>query len=238
MFGMNKRSYQPELMDLGPSYYTAEEYRDCLRKLGTIGRLLGGDRATFKDINRLSHVPTSILDVGCGGGWFTCRLAHRYPNAQVLGIDIDPQALYVARENIKIYEQQYNVSLKNLSFEHRTSPRLSEPEHSFDVVTATLLCHHLKDHELITFLGDAYRIARKAVILNDLHRHWLAYALFWLLSPFFFNRLIRYDGLLSIKRAFTRAELESYCAHAGIAIRFVHISWHWAFRWIVRIDTL
>lgn len=235
---MNKRSYQPELMDLGPSHYTPEEYRDCLRKLGMIGWLLGGDRATFKSIGILLNKPKSILDVGSGGGWFTCRLAHRYPDAQVVGIDIDADAVKLADENKKQYEHRYNLRLSNLTFEHRASTRLSEQARSFDVVTATLLCHHLKDHDVVTFLSDAKKIARNAVIINDLQRSRLAYALFWLISPLFFNRLIRYDGLLSIKKSFTHSELQNFAQQAGIPAQSIQISWNWAFRWVMRIDTV
>lgn len=222
-------------MDLGPSHYTPEEYRDCLRKLGMIGWLLGGDRATFKSIGMLPNKPTSILDVGSGGGWFTCRLAHRYPDAQVVGIDIDADAIKLADENKKQYEQRYKLRLNNLTFEHRASTRLFESAKSFDVVTATLLCHHLNDHDVITFLSDAKKIARNAVIINDLQRSSLAYALFWLISPLFFNRLIRYDGLLSIKKSFTYSELQNFAQHAGIPAQSINISWNWAFRWIMRI---
>jgi len=231
---MKKRSYQPELMDLGPSHYTHEEYVDCLEKLGVIGKILGGNRATRKAFAQLSPAPTSILDVGCGNGSNTLEIARLYPHARVVGIDIAPEAIIAAKSYKTAYETKHNIKLPNLSFELRTNPTLSEPAKGFDVVTATLLCHHLNDHELVDFFKAAHSIARQAVIINDLHRHPLAYALFWLVSPLFNNRLIRYDGLLSIKRSFTRKELISYLEVAGIAPDAYSITWYWAFRWIIR----
>lgn len=225
---MRKRTNQPELMDLGPSYYTHQEYTDCLYKLGIIGTLLGGDRASLRAFSKLAQPPTSILDVGCGGGSFTRKLAKKYPQAHVVGIDIDQQALVVADQGAK---------LANLTFQHRTNPELHEPQKSFDVVTGTLLCHHLTDEQIIQFLQAAKMIARHAIIINDLHRHPLAYAAYWLISPLFNNRMIRHDGLLSIRRSFTRSELEGYMQQAGFARGTWRVRWAFPFRWIITIDT-
>ncbi len=225
---MKARSNQLELMDLGPAYYTVEEYKDCLHKLGIIGTLLGGDQATLSAFAQLPSSPLSILDVGCGNGAFACKLARYYPQAHVVGIDIAPEAIALA--------QQYSSQNPHLLFEYRQSPELSEPAKSYDVITATLLCHHLTNEQFIQFLQAANTIARKAIILNDLQRHWLAYMLFWLISPLFNNRLIRYDGLLSIKRGFTRPELVDILKAAGFASRKYKIEWKWAFRWVITID--
>ncbi len=223
---MNKRSNQLELMDLGPAHYTAKEYADCLHKLGIIGTVLGGDRATLKAFAALPSPPGSILDVGCGGGSFTYKLAQRYPQATVVGIEIDAAALGSA----------HRYQRPNLTFQLRQQPELAEPDKSFDVVTATLVCHHLTDEQLINFFRSAGRIARKAIIINDLHRHPLAYAAFACIAPLFNNRLIRYDGLISIQRSFTRKELVRILLAADFSLQRFRITWHWAFRWIIVVD--
>lgn len=38
----------------------------------------------------------SVLDAGCGEGLFTAEIAGRYPDAQVIGFDVDAQAIAVA----------------------------------------------------------------------------------------------------------------------------------------------
>jgi malonyl-CoA O-methyltransferase len=43
--------------------------------------------------------PTRILDVGCGTGQGSRSLARRYPEARVIGLDISPAMLQVARQN-------------------------------------------------------------------------------------------------------------------------------------------
>lgn len=228
---LSKRSHEPELIDLGTSYYTAAEYRDCLYHLDRIGRFLGGNRATFKALNKLKFIPQSILDVGCGSGQFTIRLAEHYPEAKIEGIDISDEAIEIARENLKKVQN----TLPHVQF---FSSYLHEIPTQFDVVTATLVAHHLSDEELISFLKQACQTAKRAVILNDLHRHFLASLSFNLITPLLFpNRLIKHDGSLSIKRAFTRQDWWRYLEAAGINKKACSITWHWAFRWIVMIDT-
>ncbi len=226
---MNKRLEQPEWIDLGPAYYTTHEYEDCLRQLGRIGKLLGGDRATFWAIDRLTQPPRTILDVGCGGGFLTWRLARRYPQAQVVGIDISKEAIAFA---------QRQPSLSNLSFQLAEKHTLDYPSGHFDVVTSTLVCHHLTDEALVAYLQQATQLARHAVIVNDLHRHPLASIGFAAAAGLFFrNRLIWHDGLLSIKRAFKWSDWIRYLQAAGIPLESASLSWHWAFRWILSIDT-
>ncbi len=205
-----KRSDEKEWMDLG--HYTPEEYEETLYQLDLVGRYLGGNRATF---SALKSPPQSILDLGCGGGFFTQILAKRYPNAQVVGFDISEEAIQFAKRH----------QAPNLHFTTSTSE-------TFDLITATLVCHHMSDAELIQFLKDSSSQA-KTVILNDLHRCWLAYLGFWGISSCFFNGMVKHDGLLSIRRGFTRREWESLLKAAGI--RNYSISWHWPFRWIVLI---
>ena len=55
------------------------------QKLRDLDRLLGKPR------------PTSILDVGCGIGVTTRGLAHLYPDADVLGVDVSEDAISYAR---------------------------------------------------------------------------------------------------------------------------------------------
>jgi 2-polyprenyl-3-methyl-5-hydroxy-6-metoxy-1,4-benzoquinol methylase len=222
-----------EWMDEG--YYTPKEYEDCLYKLDRIGRFLGGDRATFWAFNQLKNKPTSILDVGCGGGLFTLKLAQRHPQGKVVGMDIAPEAIQFANQQLKMAVP----AVDNLEFVVSPTPRLQYPKDSFDIVTSTLVCHHLTDTEIITFLKDAFKIARQGIILNDLHRHFLATAGFALLAPLFFrNRMVMHDGLLSIKRGFIHRDWIFYLKEAGIPLAKVSLTWHWAYRWIVKIDAM
>lgn len=227
-----QRSTLPELIDLG--HYTSEEYHNCLYQLDRIGRLLGGDLATYWGFKQLKEAPKSILDVGCGGGLFTIRLAQRYPQAHVTGIDISQEAITFAKQQM----HKANSPLQNIEFYVPSQSKLNYPAHSFDVITSTLVCHHLQDEELIDFLKNAYRTAKKAVIINDLHRHPCALLSFKTIAPLLFrNRLILHDGPLSIQRAFKKQEWLQYLEKAQIPLEHCSLTWHWAFRWILLINS-
>ena len=229
---LTKRSHELEWMDLGKDFYNPLQYRDCLFQLDRIGRFLGGDRATFWALRQLPSPPHSILDVGCGGGLFTITLAKAYPGANIVGLDISPEAIAFAKERLN----SLKPSVSNVSFILSETPRLNE-QLTFDVVTATLVCHHLSDEELIEFIKQACRTAKQAVILNDLHRHLFATIGFAAAVPLFFrNKMIWHDGLLSIRRSFKRQEWVKILNAAGVDTACYTITWHWAFRWIVTID--
>ncbi len=230
---MKNRSTKLEKIDLGPSHYTSKQYQNCLYQLDRVGRFLGGDRASFWAFKQLKTSPKSILDVGCGGGLFTQRLAKSYPQATVTGIDLSHEAIDFAKRHLPSDKAPSRVH-----FLVPDSTHLNYPTHSFDVVTTTLMCHHLKDSELITFLKQAIRVAKHAVIINDLHRHSLAWLGFAAIMPFLFpNRLVWHDGLLSIRRSFTCIDWISLLNEADIPLNRCSITWHWAFRWTVTIDT-
>lgn len=227
---MKIRSREPEFIDLGSGHYTTQEYHDCLYQLGRIGKYLGANKAILKTFNTLPYQIHSILDVGCGGGAFARQLAENFKNTQITGIDINPQAIELA--------QKCNGDLKNLKFELRTTPELNEPPKSYDIVTATLVCHHLSDEQIIDFLKRAKLVARKCIIINDLQRSRLSYFGASILMPLFFpNRLVKNDSLLSIKKSFTYSDWIYYLKSADVDPKNYSISWHWPFRWIVKINT-
>lgn len=227
-----QKSHKRELLDLGPKNYSLKEYKHCLYQLEKIGLWLGGDSATLKAFSSLKKAPCSILDVGCGLGAFTLRLAQKYPQAKVLGIDLNPDAIGEALKNKRVYEKKSGFSLTNLDFQVKKFEELKKNQ-SFDVVTSTLFCHHLNDKELIGFLKKATDRSESAVIINDLQRSSRAYCLFWLISFLFKNRLIRSDGLLSIKRSLIKEEWISRLKRAEI--NHYSVEKRRGFRFIVKI---
>lgn len=228
MFISMKRCQQKELIDLGPDFYTQTEYHDCLKKLFWVSKVFGFFRST-KMV--LKHFPTatSLIDIGCGGGLFLLNLHRFFPSIKMRGIDINPEAIAYAKLNQKRY-----AANKSINFVLQNKPQINFSPGEFDIILATLVCHHLSDEELVCFFRDATSVAGQAVIINDLHRHPLAYGFYALLSPLLFrNRLITHDGLISIKRSFKRSELHVLLLKAGI--RNFQIKWCWPFRWQIII---
>jgi len=221
---ISKRSNEKELIDLGPDFYTEIEYKHCLEQLFKINKLIGFFRATVKFLNKLPSNLT-VLDIGCGDGLFILHLNRFFPNMKFQGIDVNPKAIQLAKKNLK------KQTIKNLNFKLSSQPELILPPNSIDIILSTLVCHHLTDEELIEFLKRSYHSVRKAVVINDLHRHFFSYFFYKLLSPFFRNRLITHDGLISIKKGFKRQEWIGLLNRAGI--NNYQIQWGFPFRWRV-----
>ena len=226
---MKQRSQEKELMDLGPAFYTPEEYADCLKILFKVSRVFGFFNHTVRLLRRFP-ANASLVDVGCGGGLFLLNLSKYYPQMNLRGIDVSETAIALAHNELQRWKKK-KAGIK-LDFELQRHMALELPKLSVDLVLTTLVCHHIDQDDLIIFLQTAYHAARKAVIINDLHRHALAYWFYKHLSPWLFrNRLITHDGLVSIQRSFTRMEWHAILRQANI--NNYRIKWCFPFRWSV-----
>lgn len=220
---LTKRSQQKELIDHGPGFYTQKQYKICLRKLFRVNQFLGIFRDTKKILKKLTW--STLIDIGCGDGLFLLHINKYYSNKNYVGIDMNPDAVLYASENIKKHHAQENIAIYQES-------KIENIEMSCDVILATLVCHHMTDSELIVFLQQAYMTTKQMVIINDLVRSQIAYTLYAIFSPLLFrNWLITHDGLISIKRGFTRKEWILLLQEAGI--KNYQIKWRWPFRWQV-----
>ncbi|GAA1486635.1 class I SAM-dependent methyltransferase [Brachybacterium fresconis] len=147
--------------------------------------------------------PTTVLDVGSGGGDLVralARWAHRDGlDLRLTGIDPDPRAHAWARRQPPVAGVQFRRAL--------SSELVAEGER-FDLVVSNHLLHHLTADELQALLADSRRLARTAAVHSDIQRGRLGYALFsvgtW---PLFRGSYIREDGLTSIRRSYTADEL-------------------------------
>lgn len=75
----------------------------CAMKVGTDGTLLGAWASLTLHPSlplSLHSSPATILDIGTGTGLIALMMAQRYPEANVVGIDIDPGAVMQACENV------------------------------------------------------------------------------------------------------------------------------------------
>ncbi len=89
---------------------------------------------------------------------------------------------------------------------------------SIDVVIASQMTHHLaNDEEIVRHLREAWRVARRVVLLADLHRGPLLYGVLWLLVHVRrYPKHFCHDALLSVRRGFRVGELRRLAAAAGL----------------------
>ena len=104
---------------------------------------------------------TTLLDVGCGSGWFSRRFATR--GSSVYALDPDSAMLAFAH-------RQNNNKVRYMQGDMLAIPL---PDHSVDVVTAvTSLCFVSDQPKAVS---EMLRVARHSVVLGLLHRYSLLY---------------------------------------------------------------
>jgi ubiquinone/menaquinone biosynthesis C-methylase UbiE len=126
-------------------------YYDLVTNLMTLGqaphlRKLTVDHALIKPGD-------SVLDVGCGTGEVTLLSKTRAKNGKVYGIDPSPEMIAVARKK---------ATRKNLEIDLRVGviESLPFPDASLDVVTSSLMMHHLPENLKLRGLIEIYRVLK------------------------------------------------------------------------------
>jgi 2-polyprenyl-3-methyl-5-hydroxy-6-metoxy-1,4-benzoquinol methylase len=211
---------------------SGEVLEQTLRELEFINKWLGGNQITIDAIAQLcKDAPgheLSIADLGCGGGEMlkTIDAWGKKNNfkLKLIGLDANPNVIAFAKKNI--------ADCPHIRFETVNVFSDEFLQQKYDIVIGTLFFHHFGDDQLARFFKQLNSTVRLGYIINDIHRHWLAYYSITVLT-FLFSRsaMVKYDAPLSVLRAFRRTELLKIlqmAAPAGFAIR-----WRWAFRWQV-----
>jgi len=226
----DQRCYDKEIMD--DLEVGGEILKQTLRELRTINKFLGGNYVTTSGLKILlkgdKKRKYTIADVGCGGGDMLRIMADwaskKGYDCQFIGIDANEHTIGMAKENLKNYP---NVSFltKNVFDKEFESIRV-------DVFTCTLFTHHFTDEELIMLAKVFKKGASLGLVINDLHRHPLAYYSIRLLTALFSKSpMVQNDGPLSVLRGFSRKDIRHILKKAGIMPS--QIQWNWAFRWRV-----
>ncbi|MCG3164548.1 MAG: Ubiquinone/menaquinone biosynthesis C-methyltransferase UbiE [Bacteroidia bacterium] len=96
--------------------------------------------------------PKSIIDIGSGTGTLTFMLNNKFPDAIVTGIDGD--------ENIIRIANQKNNSLGKVSFQQGMSYNLPFDENNADIITSSLMLHHLTDADKLKTLKECFRVIK------------------------------------------------------------------------------
>lgn len=215
----------------------------ALDQLRSANRFLGGFRPILHGIHAyVQQYPgeeLQLLDVGTGIADIPERLVRwfsvRHIPATITCIDANSETVRYAGEALdrrlppelrrRVHVMQADVFA--LPFE----------EKSFDVCMASLFLHHFDREDAVKVLRTLGRLARRLVIVNDLHRHPLAYCgILSIVKVLPVSEMFEHDGPLSVLRGFKRGELVDVVEEAGLHL--ADISWHWAFRWSVVAEPL
>lgn len=225
----DRRLDEQEIMD--DLAFEGKEMDKALRELEVINKWLGGNQLTLHGLDRLtktlpSNRSVKIADLGCGGGDMLKLIADkarkRKRNFELIGIDANPYIIEYAKSNTKDYPEISYHAINIFSQEFQ--------QQQFDIILCTLFTHHFTDHQLIQLLSQMKHQASLGLVINDLHRHPLAYHSIKLLTRLFSKSyMVKNDGPISVLRGFSRYNWESILEKAKIKDYSLH--WRWAFRW-------
>lgn len=92
-----------------------------------------------------------VLDVGCGTGYFTSRLAAAaMPGGAVTGIDPSESMIEFCRQRIP----------GDISFVTGTAQQLPFDDGAFDVVASSMTIHHIPQDARLASMKEMYRVLR------------------------------------------------------------------------------
>ena len=221
-----ERAQLSEWMDEPCSY---EEFRDCLRDLAKVNRMVLAYRPTLNWLEQFAGRiagPLNIVDVGCGGGDMLRRIEgwarKRKIRVRLTGIDLNPHAARVARE----------FTDPGSSIEWLTCDAFQyQPSQPIDIVLSSLFTHHLSEDGITRFLQWMEGSAARGWFINDLRRARASYYLFKLLAlGMRWHRFVRHDGPVSILRSFAPEDWKRYVEEAGTGADSVRIVDAWPAR--------
>jgi 2-polyprenyl-3-methyl-5-hydroxy-6-metoxy-1,4-benzoquinol methylase len=207
---------------------SGEAVSQNLKELDFINTVLGGNQVSIqglkKVLKRNPQAEWSIADLGCGSGQLMIEM-HKTLTKQGLtgnftGFDANPFIVQYAEKHCSAYT---TIGIRRLNV-------LSDPfPDTYDIVHASLFLHHFTEEELVVLLQKIAKHTRKAIVINDLHRHPLAYHSIKLLTGWFSKSyLVKNDAALSVAKGFTKKEWGAILQKAGFAQW--DMRWVWAFR--------
>lgn len=210
-----------------------ETFAALLADLATVNTLTLARPPTLTFVKRALRdvpldAPVTILDVGFGDGDMLRAIAHRFrdrPALRLIGYDINPRSARAARARTP----------EDLPIDYVTGDAFSiPPAQPIDLIVSSLVTHHMSDAAIVDFLRWMEARASRGWMVNDLHRHPLAYHGFRLMAAIArWHPIVRHDGAVSVARAFTRTDWEKLLDRAGIDPVAVDLRWKWPFRWCV-----
>ena len=94
-----------------------------------------------------------VMDLGCGTGTLAIMAKQAQPNADVVGLDADPEMLKMAyaKKNQEKLDVKFDVGFTN---------DLPYPDASFDRVLSSIMIHHLKTPDKEKTAREIYRVLK------------------------------------------------------------------------------
>lgn len=212
---MSTRSAEKEKLD--DLSLQGEPLHKALKSLAWINRWFGNQRAVINAILSICEKekkPLHIIDLGCGGGDLILAVAKALRKKgiefTITGIDGNANSLGYAEINCAGFAEIKFLHADILNDEFKIEP--------CDILISSHFIYHFSEEGLIRFLRNNSPVIARAIIFSELERRRFAILLFKLgrfLLPI--SKLAKQDGLLAIKRSFTKKEWLSILQKTGIS---------------------
>lgn len=206
---LTQRATEPEKFDLPGR--TLDVVREGYEQLARVNRLFRFaepfQRLIPATVDEENCRNLSVLDLGAGdcslGDTLEAWAKTKDWRWDVTHLELSPLALSLSDSPRRVVGSALALPFK---------------DNSFDVVIAAQMTHHLDVPQgVVDHFREAYRVARKMVVIYDLHRTVPMYLLVWgtlicLRAP----KDFRDDGLLSVKKGWRPPEWLEMAKQAGI----------------------
>jgi 2-polyprenyl-3-methyl-5-hydroxy-6-metoxy-1,4-benzoquinol methylase len=211
------RDRRPEWMD--EPALDAKAHRRALLGLRRINGVSRTAAQIVRPITQLAKTtegrPLRVLDLACGGGdvLIACavRLRSRGIKVEWHGVDRSETAIDTAQQ-LALSARLSEVQFSRLDVLQDALPS------DYDVVMSTLFLHHLTELDAGRLLQRMAGAARQAVLVDDLLRSRSAFGMAWIACRVLTRSpIVRFDGPLSVRAAFTLDELRALFDRAGLA---------------------
>jgi ubiquinone/menaquinone biosynthesis C-methylase UbiE len=213
-----KRFATSELLDddLG----SAAEIAESLADLRRINAWFGGTHTTLGLLRRIAarqHLrEMRLLEVGAGGGDVPLSAGRALRKE---GVELRVTLLDRVSSHLPVNGTPAVAG---------DAVRLPFRAEGFEVVSCNLLAHHFDPDGLLRVASEALRVARVAVLINDLIRSPLHLALVYAGLPLFRSRITWHDAPASVRQAYTMEEMRDIVTRSSA--RRVEISRHYLYR--------
>ncbi len=176
----------------------------------------------------ISQIPKgdAFLDLACGTGILTRKLAQRFSNSKITGVDITPSYLEVAKRN--------SPSFTNISFIHQDAEKLSL-DTKFDCIVSSYIPKYC-DPQVLTQVCIKHLNSGGRIILHDftypqnrlVRSLWDAYfavlGLAGNLAPEWKEAFLELPKL--IRTTTWLADYEKEMKKSGLDVRCIHLTLH------------
>ncbi len=205
------RKSQPELMDV-PQPVTPELERD-LANLASLNRYFGSHSLIRRFLEAWLEPGGTyrILDLCTGAGDIPRLIVdwarERGVTVSVVAVDVAASTLEIARAQSGGYPEIDWRCADALTFDGAGT---------FDLVCCSLALHHFSEEDAIRLLNRCRELSHRYAMVADLERTLAAVVGIWFITQFVYrDRMTRYDGRLSVRRAFSYREFRALAEAAG-----------------------